>query len=186
MSKLHPIYVALDSHQYGKAAKLASALPDSNVLGKALLAHAYSKAGQKYMSMVTLNKVLGGSFPELRFEVETALEAFQEREQQASNPTNATDNSASSVSKKGKKGKKKPAPTPKPAAPTKPNTSPSPDLLEHLNKQPLLPENWEQLPPATQAITDEVSIFVYNGEASSIPSHSKAHFFYRQFLELWQ
>jgi hypothetical protein len=38
-TKLNPIYDALDAHQFSIAIKLVAALPDSNILGKALLAH---------------------------------------------------------------------------------------------------------------------------------------------------
>ena len=106
-NKLHPIYVALDSHQYNRAVKLASALPESNTLGKALLAHAYSKSGQRYPALVTLNKILG-NFCELKHELENSIEAISE-EQQLSKPQ-AQQHPQNAASKKGKKGKKKPSP----------------------------------------------------------------------------
>jgi hypothetical protein len=160
MSKLHPVYVALDSYQYNRAIKLAAALPDSNVLGKCLLAHAYYKSGQRYSSMVTLHKILrslagpGVFFCELEREVYCAIEALEERQLEASKPA-AADQAAL---KKGKKGKKKPAgPTAKPTAPVQwtPNESQR-DLLDQLDYPPMLPDDWDVLPAAENAITDEV------------------------------
>jgi hypothetical protein len=134
-SKLHPIYVALDAHQYNRAIKLAAALPDSNVLGKALLVHAYSKAGQRYDALVALQSVLilhsgiSSSHPhffwELQQEIESCLTICQQRmhdqQQLSSNsPSPATSapqqqqqqpsTQAASNKKGGKKGgKKKPS-----------------------------------------------------------------------------
>ena len=148
--KLHPIYVALDAHQYSRAIKLAAALPDSNTLGKALLAHAYNKAGQRYSSLVTLHKALG-DFCELKHEVEYSLEAVLERRQASSTKTPPQPEPSS---KKGKKGKKKPTP-PKPSQPVA-NDSQTIDLMDQLNTPPSLPENWEIPPPDREPITDEV------------------------------
>lgn len=58
-NRLHPIYVALDSHQYAKAVKLASALPANYVLGQALLAYAYYKSGQSSLALTTTQALLG-------------------------------------------------------------------------------------------------------------------------------
>ena len=58
MSKLHPVYVALDSHQYSRAIKLSSALPPSNVLGRALLSHAYWKNGQSNSALEVIHSTL--------------------------------------------------------------------------------------------------------------------------------
>ena len=69
--RLHPIYVALDGHQYNRAVKLALALPESNILGKALLAHAYFKSGQKQSALVTLHKILGDCC-ELSYEIKVS------------------------------------------------------------------------------------------------------------------
>jgi len=168
MSKLHPVYVALDNHQYSRAIKLALALPESNVLGKALLAHAYYKSGQHHQSMVTLYKILtslaggGESFFELKLEVENSLEAFEEREQQASKTLTPPEPVV--ASKKGKKGKKKPATkasSPTLASEAKEAGGTTVDLLDALLTRPTLPENWETLPAASSAITDEVG---YEGE----------------------
>lgn len=165
MSKLHPVYVALDNYQYNRAIKLASALPDSNVLGKALLAHAYYKSGQRYQSLVTLYKILTGLagseefFCELKLDVENALEAFEEREQQA-NKQVTVEPAPSAASKKGKKGKKKPATTTNSpaAAATSANEAVGAglDLLDILLTKPTLTENWDSLPLSSSAITDEV------------------------------
>jgi hypothetical protein len=164
MSKLHPVYVALDNYQYSRAIKLAAALPDSNVLGKALLAHAYYKSGQRYLSMVTLYMIFGGLigdgnyFCELKQEVEYALEAVEDRKQLGSNPV-VPEPATTAVSKKGKKGKKKPAVASQPTSPTKVSKEPDEsflDLLDQLNTQPTLPKNWDVMPPSSKAITDEV------------------------------
>lgn len=153
MSKLHPIYVALDSHQYNRAIKLAAALPDSNTLGKALLAHAYCKSGQRYSSIVTLQKNLG-NFCELRYEVEHSIEAVSAEQ---NSPKQQPQQEHTTTSKKGKKGKKKPESTTK----NQRNSSaekavPQIDIIEELNRQPSLSENWDVLPPSENAITDEV------------------------------
>jgi hypothetical protein len=156
-NKLHPIYVALDGHQYSKAIKLALALPDSHVLGKALLAHAYSKSGQRYESLLVLQSILGiDSFCELEHEIQYSLQARDEISATVVTATAAPDTS----SKKGKKGKKgKPAPKPVPVAAT--TTTPKQkycwDWIEQLNTPPTLKEKWEELPPTETAITDEVS-----------------------------
>lgn len=166
MSKLHPVYVALDNFQYSRAIKLASALPDDNVLGKALLAHAYYKSGQRYLCLVTLHKMLGGLagdgnyFCELKREVEYSLEAVEERKELTSKPTTAAPESttAAAASKKGKnnKGKKKPSKPTTPVQAAKETDESFLDLLDQLNMQPTLPENWDALPASANAITDEV------------------------------
>jgi hypothetical protein len=159
MSKLHPIYVALDSYQYSRAIKLALALPDSNVLGKCLLAHAFYKSGQRYQSMVTLRKILSGLtgpgnyFYELEREVVCAIESLEERQLESSKPA-ASDPSAS---KKGKKGKKKPAAPPTKTAQAQATANDSQmDLLEQLDSPPRLPDDWNALPALQNAIVDEV------------------------------
>jgi hypothetical protein len=160
-NKLHPIYAALDAHQYARAIKLASALPDSNVLGKALLAHAYAKSSQRYQSMLVLTRILGPSF----FDLEQELELCPEASQQAADASAPKTNQAAESTKKGKKGKKG-----KPAAKAAPSNAPSEnkmesknelDIFDRLCQPPTLPKDWNQLPPAENAITDEVSI--YNG-----------------------
>ena len=161
MSKLHPVYAALDSYQYSRAIKLASALPDSNILGKCLLAHAFYKSGQRYQSLVTLQKILSeltspsDYFYELTREVKCAIEALEERPQELSKPIAA----ATSESKKGKKGPKKKLapPPPKPVqAPTTVRNDSQVDLVEQLDSPPRLPDDWKTLPALQNAITDEV------------------------------
>jgi hypothetical protein len=154
MSKLHPIYVALDSHHYNRAIKLAVALPDSNILGKALLAHAYFKSGQRYSSLVTLNKTLGGFCCELQFEVDNSIEAIAAQQE---SPKNQTRQEHSTVSKRGKKGKKRPASKGQGASLSE-KSAPKIDIIDRLNQQPSLSENWADLPPSKSAITDEVRL----------------------------
>eukprot|EP00980_Cylindrotheca_fusiformis_P028039 scaffold22577_cov122-Cylindrotheca_fusiformis.AAC.18 len=147
-SKLHPIYSALDAHQYTRAAKLAAALPDSNTLGKALLAHAYSKSGQKHAALVTLGKILG-SFCELQQELETS-HCFSG--EYLSKPSPQTEQKSSA--KKGKKGKKKQSFVTTEQVPYSNGNARS--TVQHLDNQPTLPEGWEVLPPRETAIVDEV------------------------------
>lgn len=184
--KLNPIYGALDAHQYNRAIKLASALPDTNVLGKALLAHAYTKAGQKYNALVTLNKILGGgggggSFFELQYEVDACLESALVRQNKeasslssgsapGSDAPSSAAAAASSSNKKGKKGKKKAAPATtkqtQSSSPQQPQQAPhqksavpvGDDLIDQLNTPPTLPENFEALAPKGSAITDETTL----------------------------
>jgi hypothetical protein len=163
-NKLHPVYVALDDHQYNRAIKLALALPAENVLGKALLAHAYSKSGQRYQSLKTLQSILqAGKFVELNCDVEYSLQARQEAEATQPQSQQELQQQQQPSSKKGKKGKKnKPvASKQQPTTMTAPTTAIADDkqwdLIDQLNTPPTLPENWEILSPAEQAITDEVS-----------------------------
>ena len=58
-NRVHPIYLALDSHQYSKAVKLASALPPTFILGRALLAYALYKSGQLPTALSTVHTLLG-------------------------------------------------------------------------------------------------------------------------------
>eukprot|EP00532_Pseudo-nitzschia_australis_P000896 CAMPEP_0168195588 /NCGR_PEP_ID=MMETSP0139_2-20121125/19937_1 /TAXON_ID=44445 /ORGANISM="Pseudo-nitzschia australis, Strain 10249 10 AB" /LENGTH=127 /DNA_ID=CAMNT_0008119455 /DNA_START=248 /DNA_END=628 /DNA_ORIENTATION=- len=112
-TKLNPIYAAIDAYQFGRAIKLAAALPDSNVLGKALLAHSYTKSGQKYQALVTLHKILIGdaSVSTVFFELQSILD----RQNSAVTPSASTPSAQGSKAepttstKKGKRGKKKPA-----------------------------------------------------------------------------
>lgn len=160
-TKLNPIYSALDAHQFSRAIKLAAALPDSNVLGKALLAHAYTRSNHRHSAILTLNKILGESFYEIQQELNFDLESTQERHRIASGNSAASpapEPTSSSGNKKGKKGKKKPA-----AAPPKQQT-PSPaatldiDLIDQLNTAPSLPEKLDAFPPVSEAITDETTL----------------------------
>jgi tetratricopeptide (TPR) repeat protein len=58
-NKVQAIYMALDSHQYAKAVKLASALPHSNILGRGLLAYSFYKSGQPVNALLTIEHLLG-------------------------------------------------------------------------------------------------------------------------------
>lgn len=175
--KLHPIYVALDAHQYNRAIKLGAALPDDNVLGKALLAHAYSKSGQRYSALLTLHNILGG-FCELKHEVECSLQTLKERQQSSSKTISQPEPQAHSSSKKGKKGKKKPAPVTKQQQAACPESDCSGwDLIDQLNTQPALPEKWEDPPADKQAITDEVSKGKKTSVSFRVFTTSKAHSF---------
>jgi hypothetical protein len=180
-SKLHPIYVALDAHQYNRAIKLAVALPDSNVLGKALLVHAYSKAGQRYDALVALQSILilhsgiSSSHPhffwELQQEIESCLATCQQRMQDqqlssnsqsptptASQPQQQQPSSQATSNKKGGKkgGKKKPSS----AAAAAPAAKPVKNNIGHAPSQKSLPSwDWVDLlsnPPSLPDHWDEL------------------------------
>jgi hypothetical protein len=175
--RLNPIYDALDAHQYNRAIKLASALPETNILGKALLAHAYTRAGQKYNALVTIGDVLGQQYYfELKYEIDTCLEATLQRQAETSSTDNTSSATAATTTtttttttsgssfKKGKKGKKKLALTsPKQQEEhsshdeqqSTASVTMGADLIDQLNAQPTLPENFEMLAPREVAITDE-------------------------------
>lgn len=165
-SKLHPVYVALDSHQYSRAIKLCLALPKDNILGQALLAHAYNKTSQRYKALLVLQSILGEEgFQELQLECKYAKEAWEAENASAGTPQTPAPPAASS--KKGKKGKKKPAAPSASAAPLKPappssETARRWSLVDHLDKPPDIDEKWETLPPSESAITDEVSFSAFN------------------------
>jgi len=114
-TKLNPIYAAIDAYQFGRAIKLAAALPDSNVLGKALLAHSYTKSGQKYQALVTLHKILIGDASASLSTVFFELQSILDRQNSAVTPSASTPSAQGSKAepttstKKGKRGKKKPA-----------------------------------------------------------------------------
>jgi hypothetical protein len=154
---LHPIYVALESHQYNRAIKLCLALPNENVLAQALLAHAYNKSMQRYKALLVLQSILGEEgFQELQFECKYAKEAWEQQNAVA----NATPSPAPAASsKKGKKGKRKPAGAAAPKVPVLAETEAEKwSLIGHLDNPPEIDENWDALPPADRAITDEVSV----------------------------
>mmetsp|Transcript_6573 Transcript_6573/g.18868 ORF Transcript_6573/g.18868 Transcript_6573/m.18868 type:complete len:304 (+) Transcript_6573:221-1132(+) len=119
-TKLNQIYAAIDAYQFGRAVKLASALPDSNVLGKALLAHSYTHSGQKDKALVTLHKILIGDGPTASslstvfFEIESRLErqnaGLDPSASAASSSAHGPKSDPTPSTRKGKKGKKKPAP----------------------------------------------------------------------------
>lgn len=159
-SKLHPIYVALDSHQYNKAIKLCLALPKDNIMALALLAHAYNKSLQRHKALLTLQSILGTEgFQELQLECRYSMETWTEIQTATATSANAPQHQpqpTSSGAKKGKKGKKKPtAPPPKPIPQEKPVVQ-NFSLIGCLDKPPTIDKNWETLPPSDKAIIDEV------------------------------
>jgi len=141
MSKLSAIYASLDAHQYNRAIKQAAALPDSNTLGKALLAHAYAKTRQRYNALSTLRKILPWA-SQIQYEVEHSLQGYQERQK----PKPVVE-----APKKGKKGKKGKA---KPLAKPVEEDQPAWDLVDPFTNPPGEPQ--DVLPPAEQAIVDTV------------------------------
>mmetsp|Transcript_27441 Transcript_27441/g.41550 ORF Transcript_27441/g.41550 Transcript_27441/m.41550 type:complete len:915 (-) Transcript_27441:420-3164(-) len=88
-SKLNPIYVALDSHQYSRAAKLAATLPPSNRLGRALLAYAYYKSGQTTNSKKVIEEILdwNGEKIECSTDLAESLEGTPEKTDWSNLPT---------------------------------------------------------------------------------------------------
>lgn len=148
--KLHPIYVALDGHQYNRAVKLALALPDSNTLGKALLAHAYFKSGQKHAALVTLHKILG-EFCELSYELKMSSPYINISQL----PTQNVEQKGK-VKGKGKKGKNK-LPTVSSGESESVKSLEDESIIHRLDNHPSVPENWVELPSSKVAITDEVS-----------------------------
>ena len=177
-AKLHPIYAALDAQQFTRAIKLASSLPSSNVLGKALLAHAYSRTGQRYESLTTIQLVLRGGrdggangkmndgqyFQELQNAIDYSYAAQDERcdSQNQLNAQAQNQNQAQSSAKKGKKGKKKA--TVNATVPSKGSNLSSESLtwdwVDLIDNPPSFSQNWESLPPSSEAIVDEVSFIL--------------------------
>ena len=171
-TKLNPIYAAIDAHQYSRAIKLAVVLPDSNVLGSALLAHSYTKTGQKHLALITLNKVLirGTASPSSFFELQSMLEQQSVDESSSSLlkfPSAAPKVEPATVSgKKGKKGKKKPAPKQQQQQQQRPTNEiqPQSDLIDRLDILPSLPEKIDILSSLsaenqpTDIITDETTL----------------------------
>lgn len=182
--KLHQVYLALDCHQYSKAVKLASALPPDHVLGKALLAHALQRSGQRYKSLCVIQTLLGKSdwYYELDYELKRCVTAAN-TESSAGDSSNATTassaapnqnpSSSSSSSSKKKKGKKQgkagggsssntTLASSTNAQSTKNTTAVThvvPDLVSWLQQPRVTPENWDTVPPTGNdviAITDEV------------------------------
>lgn len=147
--KLHPVYVALDGHQYNRAIKLALALPDSNTLGKALLAHAYFKSGQKHAALVILSKIVGECC-----ELSNELKMSSPLVNSAQVPPQQVEQKGK-VKGKGKKGKKKPAQLT--AKETKSvATTRDESIMDRLDNQPSVPKNWEEVSSPNAVIVDEV------------------------------
>jgi tetratricopeptide (TPR) repeat protein len=146
-NKLHPIYVALDSHQYSRAVKLASSLPQSNHLGQALLAHAHLKSGHAVKSLLVIQSVLWFQSEQLEYEIQRL----------GLGTGGAGEGAVESAPKKGKKGSKhKPETLP-------PAPAPAPvqrDLLEQLESPLILAKGWGQvkLDPQKPIITDETTL----------------------------
>mmetsp|Transcript_3144 Transcript_3144/g.7896 ORF Transcript_3144/g.7896 Transcript_3144/m.7896 type:complete len:1109 (+) Transcript_3144:106-3432(+) len=166
-NKLAPIYAALDGHQYSRAIKLGLALPSTNLLGRALLAHAYAKSGQRYKALTTLQSILGkDGFPELALEIKYSLERRQQSAAAAATQALLAQHNQQQSSqpqqkggKGGKKGKKR--------QPSKSNNNSSAtpataammedqdamndmkgfDWIDQLDSPPLLPDNWEEALP---------------------------------------
>ncbi|VEU44910.1 unnamed protein product [Pseudo-nitzschia multistriata] len=145
-TKLNPIYAAIDAYQYNRAIKLALALPDSNVLGKALLAHSYTKSGQRRQALTTLHKILigdGPTSPSLST-VFFELQSIVDRKNAAMAPSTSaslaqgTKAEQAPSAKKGKRGKKKPVQQQQQKQETR---QPEKDLIDHLDITPFVPEN---------------------------------------------
>lgn len=141
-------------------------MPKDHLLAQALLAHAYNKNMQRYKALLVLQSILGSEcFQELQLECKYCKEAW-DIQQSAVDSNNSNGNAAtkaiSAASKKGKKGKKKPAAASAPA-PVPIQSAASEEhlwcLAEHLASPPGVDLNWDKLPPADNAITDEVSFF---------------------------
>ncbi len=166
-TKLNPIYAAIDAYQFNRAIKLASALPDSNVLGKALLAHSYTKSGQNLNALRTLHKILVGAedtaTPSVFFELRSVLEQQNELLAQSTSAQSSTPPKVEAPSgKKGKKGKKKPAPKVQQQQRVVEESHSSVDLIDRLDVPPAIPETVDFLPKASQSataiITDETTL----------------------------
>jgi tetratricopeptide (TPR) repeat protein len=155
-TKLNPIYAAIDAYQFNRAIKLASSLPDSNVLGKALLAHSYTKAGQKLQALITLRRILIGQeslSSTIFFELESVLS--QQNALVSSSASVLSLSAAPSKAelpsgKRGKKGKKKPAPKVQQQQQRQRTAGeeiqPLADFIDRLDVPPLIPETIDFLP----------------------------------------
>lgn len=160
-NKLHPIYVALDSHQYSRAVKLASALPPSNLLGQALLAHALLKSGAVNKALIVIKSLLWFDSVELEYEIARLDIGSSSVEESSSKPQSTTKQShhqpKSKKGSKNRKGSKTAA-----AAVTTPEPSVSSqeqkDLVEHLMSPLEFPPEWDQVAVKAdkQVITDQV------------------------------
>jgi len=175
-TKLNPIYAAIDAHQYNRAIKLASSLPDSNVLGKALLAHSYTISGQKRLALIALTKVLNGTLsPPSFFELQSVLEQQSNGTSSSSpspspSPSSFASSKVESVAmKKGKKGKKKPTLKQQQQQQRQKQQpvdeiQPQSDLIDRLDIPPSIPEKFDTLSifstdhQPTDIITDETTL----------------------------
>lgn len=181
---LHAIYAAFDSHNYARAIKLCLANPDNqdNVLSRALLAHAYAKAGQRYKALITLASIFGPqAFPELQL----AIQYCSEYHLETSSTNNSTQSSThqqqqqlqqqllppsttgpTSNIKKSKKGKKKPiavsaaavSSSATPSTTTVKEHPPPMDWIDRLDTVPTLPTNWEELVPTNNTLIPDSTL----------------------------
>ena len=165
-TKLNPIYAAIDAYQFNRAIKLASALPDSNVLGKALLAHSYTKAGQKHHALRTLHKILvggeGTTISSVFFELQSVLTQQNELLAKSAASQSATPPKVEAPSgKKGKKGKKKPVPkVQQQQQRVVEESSSSVDLIDRLDVPPVIPETVDFLPNSSQSTTAKAAAII--------------------------
>jgi tetratricopeptide (TPR) repeat protein len=162
-TKLNPIYAAIDAYQFNRAIKLASALPDSNVLGKALLAHSYTKAGQRHQALITLHKILIGedSSSSIFFELQSVLDQQNDLASFSSAALSVASKAEPPSGKKGKKGKKKPAPKVQQKR-IEEESQPRVDLIDRLDVTPFVPDTIELTGQTSNAtanvITDETTL----------------------------
>lgn len=151
-SKLHPIYTALDHHQYQRAIKLCLQQPADNVFVQALLAHSYAKAEQRPKAVQVLSQILlsslGTATDEYFCELRLANKYAQTGTATATTAAAEAPAAARSGGKGGKKGKKKPAPKAAAPAPTAPAVAPNDwDWIDALDVAPALPQQWNAIPP---------------------------------------
>lgn len=159
---LHPVYVALDNRQYSRAIKLCQGLDPSIILGRALMAHAYAKSGQRFKALLTLQALFGSTqcFPELqltiRYECSPSAQANH-----AKKPVSAE---AKKTKKPVKKGKKKGGSNSTSNSNGIPSTDESLaelpsleewDLVDRLDNPPSLPDDWETRLPNIPMEPDE-------------------------------
>lgn len=176
-NKLHAIYTALENFNYTKAIKQCLAQPASNSQAQALLAHAYARSGQRYKALVTMQSILlaadgandnhdnngdnGACFAELELEIKYSLERRVQQLEALAHPPTATAAAASSGAsrKGGKKSKKKPVAQATAVVPSASQDAAKElqdwDLVDQLDSPPFLPKDWDKLPPAAKAFTDD-------------------------------
>ena len=148
-NKLHPIYVALDAHQYSRAVKLASSLPSDNILGQALFAHALLKSGQTGKALLVLRSLFQSQ--ELDYEIQRLTNTTSSSGAVSTTTSSLSTTDSSSKRKKSKKGKSK---VEEPVAAA---VLPERDLLDQLETPLVLSEGWDEVKDATKpVITDEV------------------------------
>ena len=172
-NKLHPIYVALDNHQYSRAVKLASSLPPSNVLGQALLAHALWKSGDSLSGLKCIKEILWFDSVELDYEIQRLeLSENSSGEQPASVAAAPTKTKSKKGGKKSSHGKNKGATATATQVASTEQTQM--DLIDHLTTPLTLPEGWDQVAKKLdkQVITHEVGTLVDLMSCISVVSNS--------------